>query len=122
MAKIYEFTEHNLTISGERHDMIALAEYLREAEGTLGDIRYQIEYAFDIDGVRSENSEDEGRFDPDYADGYLKTVRVDKSTTIHIDDSVASNVVRCVESEEKPEAPEILPPKKLSSGLLSSMQ
>ena len=71
-VKIYRFKEHNLVIEGEKHDMMYLAELLREAEGTVGDLRYQIEYAFDIDGVRSDNIEDEGCNDLDYADNYLK--------------------------------------------------
>ena len=71
-VKIYRFKEHNLVIEGEKHDMLYLAELLREAEGTVGDLRYQIEYAFDIDGVRSDNIEDEGCNDPNYADNYLK--------------------------------------------------
>lgn len=65
MTKIYRFAEHNLVIEGEKHDMIYLAELLRHAEGTIGDLRYQIEYAFDIDGVRSNNIEDDGCDDPD---------------------------------------------------------
>ena len=72
MAKIYRFKEHALVIEGEKHDILYLAELLREAEGTVGDLRYQIEYAFDIDGVRSENTEDESCDDPNYADNYLK--------------------------------------------------
>ncbi len=72
MAKIYRFQEHNFVVKGEAQDMLYLAELLRDAEGTLGDLRYQIEYAFDIDGVRSDNVEDEGHDDPDYADNYLK--------------------------------------------------
>ena len=72
MVKIYEFREHALTISGEKKDLLYLAELLQSAEGTVGDLRYQIEYAFDIDGVRSDNSKDEDRTDPDYADRHLK--------------------------------------------------
>lgn len=71
-AKIYRFKEHNLVIEGEKHDILYLAMLLREADGTVGDLRYQMEYAFDIDGVRSENTEDEDYDDPDYADNYLK--------------------------------------------------
>ena len=40
-------------VEGEKCDMLYLAELLRDAEGTLGDLRYQIEYAFDIDGNSS---------------------------------------------------------------------
>lgn len=75
MVKIYEFREHSLVVSGEEKDLLLLAELLRSAEGTISDLRYQIEYAFDIDGVRSENSEDEDRADRDYADRYLKKQR-----------------------------------------------
>lgn len=52
--KLYTFTEHALTVTGERHDLEHLAELLRDAEGTLGDLRHQIEREFDIDGVRSD--------------------------------------------------------------------
>ena len=72
--KIYEFTEHSLTVSGTKEDLISLANNLRDAEGTVGDLRYQIEYAFDIDGVRSSNTEDEVCDNPDYADNYLKSI------------------------------------------------
>ena len=71
-VKIYRFKEHAFVVEGEKHDMLYLAELLRDAEGTLGDLRYQIEYAFDIDGVRSEDEESEWCDDPDYADNYLK--------------------------------------------------
>lgn len=69
--KIYRFKEHNLVVEGEKHDLLYLADLLREAEGTVGDLRYQIEYAFDIDGVRSTDTESENYNDPDYADSYL---------------------------------------------------
>ena len=48
MVQIYQFSEHSLCVSGEKGDLLALAAYLREAEGTIGDLRYQIEYAFDV--------------------------------------------------------------------------
>ena len=70
-TKIYRFKEHNLIIQGEEQDILYLAELLREAEGTVGDLRYQIEYAFDNDGVRSYNTEDESCNDTDYAKNYL---------------------------------------------------
>ena len=57
MIKICTFTEHDVTVSGEEHHMMELAELLRDAEGTLGDLRYKIEYEFDIDGIRSSNEE-----------------------------------------------------------------
>ena len=69
--KIYRFKEHNLVVEGEKHDLLYLADLLREAEGTVGDLRYQIEYAFDIDGIRSTDTESENYNDPDYADNYL---------------------------------------------------
>lgn len=69
--KIYRFKEHNLVVEGEKHDLLYLADLLREAEGTVGDLRYQIEYAFDIDGVRSTDTESENYNDPDYADNYF---------------------------------------------------
>ena len=72
MVKIYEFREHALTVSGEEADLRYMAELLRHAEGTVGDLRYQIEYAFDIDGVRSSNTETDDCADPNYADRYLK--------------------------------------------------
>ena len=72
MAKIYEFCEHALTVSGEEKDLRHLVELLKDAEGTIGDLRYKIEYAFDIDGIRSSNTEDEDYDDPNYADRYLK--------------------------------------------------
>ena len=53
VVKIYTSTEHDVTVSGECHHMMELAEFLRDAEGTLGDLRYKIEYEFDIDGIRS---------------------------------------------------------------------
>lgn len=58
-VKTYKFREHALVIEGEEHDLLYLAELLREAEGTVGDIRYQIEYFFDVDGIRSENEEED---------------------------------------------------------------
>lgn len=55
----YRFMENDIDIKGEKHNLIALAKALREAEveGTLSDLAYQIEYEFDIDGVRSEDEE-----------------------------------------------------------------
>ena len=56
----YEFIENDVKIVAEEHTLIALSKALREAqvEGTLSDLAYQIEYAFDIDGVRSEDEEE----------------------------------------------------------------
>ena len=64
MANRYTFREHGMEVSGSREELIALAKELRTAEGTLGDLRYQIEYAFDIDGIRSSNPEEDPDFEP----------------------------------------------------------
>lgn len=58
-VKLYEFRENDVYIKAEEHTLVALAVALREAqvEGTLSDLAYQIEYEFDIDGVRSEDKE-----------------------------------------------------------------
>lgn len=55
----YQFNENDVEIKAEKHTLIALVKALREAnvEGTLSDLAYQIEYEFDIDGVRSEDEE-----------------------------------------------------------------
>lgn len=62
----YRFMENDIDIKAEKHTLIALAKALRDAEveGTLSDLAYQIEYEFDIDGVRSD---DDGRWE-DYED------------------------------------------------------
>lgn len=55
----YQFNENDVEIKAEKHTLIALAKALREVnvDGTLSDLAYQIEYEFDIDGVRSEDEE-----------------------------------------------------------------
>jgi hypothetical protein len=55
----YLFQENDVEIKAEKHTLIRLARALREAEveGTLSDLAYQIEYEFDIDGIRSEDEE-----------------------------------------------------------------
>lgn len=55
----YKFMENDIEVIAEEHTLIDLAKALREAqvEGTWSDLAYQIEYAFDIDGVRSEDEE-----------------------------------------------------------------
>ena len=55
----YRFMENDIDLKAEKHTLIALAKALREAEveGTLSDLAYQIEYEFDIDGLRSEDEE-----------------------------------------------------------------
>ena len=60
----YRFMENDIDLKAEKHTLIALAKALREAEveGTLSDLAYQIEYEFDIDGVRSD---DDGRWEDD---------------------------------------------------------
>ena len=56
----YKFTENDIEVTAEEHTPIALAKALREAqvEGTWSDLAYQIEYAFDIYGVRTEDEEE----------------------------------------------------------------
>lgn len=56
-GQIYQFEEHNFTVSGEEDDLIRLAEVLRYEEGTLGDLRFQIEVAFNIDGIGTSSEE-----------------------------------------------------------------
>ena len=60
MADIYTFRENDITVSAEKHHLVDLAIQLREVgiEGTWSDLVYQIEYEFDIGGVRTN--------DPDY--------------------------------------------------------
>ena len=55
----YRFMENDIDIKAEEHTLIALAKALRDAEveGTLSDLAYQIEYEFNIDGIRSEDEE-----------------------------------------------------------------
>ena len=55
----YQFMENDIEIKAEEHTLINLAKALREAEaeGTLSDLAYQIEYEFDIDGIRNEDDE-----------------------------------------------------------------
>lgn len=64
----YRFMENDIDIKAEKHTLIALAKALREAkvEGTLSDLAYQIEYEFDIDGVRSEDEESEWDDEDEY--------------------------------------------------------
>lgn len=50
MERMYTFSENTVTVSGEKNDLIRLAKVLRNEEGTLGDLSFQIETAFDIDG------------------------------------------------------------------------
>lgn len=67
----YRFMENDIDIKAERHTLIALAKALREAEvdGTLSDLAYQIEYEFDIDGVRSEDEESDEEYVPSAENG-----------------------------------------------------
>jgi hypothetical protein len=64
----YRFMENDIDLKAEKHTLIALAKALREAEvdRTLSDLAYQIEYEFDIDGVRSEDEEYAEDDDDDY--------------------------------------------------------
>ena len=65
---ICNFQENDMKISGEKHHLIELARALRKAEveGTLSDLAYQIEYEFDIDGVRSDDPESNTQYPCDY--------------------------------------------------------
>jgi hypothetical protein len=54
-VKTYRFQEHNLVIEGEKDDLLYIAELLRNAEGTVGDLRYQIEREFNIDGINDDD-------------------------------------------------------------------
>lgn len=54
MKKTFKFKEHDLIIEGSEGDLLDLAQKLKGSEGTLGDIVYQIEYFFDVDGVRTQ--------------------------------------------------------------------
>lgn len=75
MSKIdkyrYKFMENDIEIIAEEHNLITLAKALREAqvEGTLSDLAYQIEYAFDIDGVRSADEEYDDDYTPSSTNG-----------------------------------------------------
>lgn len=69
-VKIYRFQEHNLVIEGEEHDLRYIAELLRNAEGTVGDLRYQIEKEFNIDGINEEDVDDHWWLNP----GWLPSV------------------------------------------------
>lgn len=62
----FEFRENDIELKAEKHTLIALAEMLREvgAEGTWSDLAFQIEWEFDVDGIRSES--EEGEEDDDY--------------------------------------------------------
>lgn len=57
MERMYTFSENTVTVSGEKNDLIQLAKVLRNEEGTLGNLSFQIEVAFDIDGLGSGNEE-----------------------------------------------------------------
>ena len=59
MAQTYTFRENDITLTAEKDTLIDLAEQLRKVgiEGTWSDLVYQIEYEFDIDGVRTDDPE-----------------------------------------------------------------
>lgn len=67
----YRFMENDIDIKGEKRTLITLAKALREAEieGTLSDLAYQIEYEFDIDGIRSEDKENDDEYVPSAENG-----------------------------------------------------
>lgn len=51
MAEIYTFSEHSLTISGEKYDLLALMEYLDGVEtgNTWADLLDKMRLEFDED-------------------------------------------------------------------------
>lgn len=57
MPRIYTFRENDITISAEKQTLIDLAEQLRKVgiEGTWSDLCFQIEYEFNIDGIREDD-------------------------------------------------------------------
>ena len=67
----YKFVENDIEIIAEKHTLINLARMLRESnvEGTLGDLAFQIEWAFDVDGIRSECEEDDDDYIPSSTNG-----------------------------------------------------
>ena len=67
----FEFRENDIELIAEEHTLIDLARMLREAnvEGTWGDLAFQIEWAFDVDGIRSEFEDDEDDYIPSSTNG-----------------------------------------------------
>lgn len=67
----YKFVENDIELVAEKHTLIALAEMLRDAqvEGTWGDLVFQIEWEFDVDGIRSECEEDDEDYIPSSTNG-----------------------------------------------------
>ena len=57
MAQTYTFRENDITLTAEKDTLIDLAEQLRKVgiEGTWSDLVFQIEYEFNVDGIRSED-------------------------------------------------------------------
>jgi len=70
MVNLYKFQEHSLIVIGEKYHLLEMAENLRESEceGTISDLVYQIEYAFDVDGVRRDS---ESEYDKRYEENFL---------------------------------------------------
>ena len=56
-GSVYSFSEHNLTVSGEKEDLLDLARYLMQVDitNTWADLIYKITLAFD-DEFRREVS------------------------------------------------------------------
>ena len=67
----YKFVENDIELIAEEHTLINLVKMLREAnvEGTWSDLAYQIEYAFDVDGIRSECEDGEEEYTPSSTNG-----------------------------------------------------
>jgi len=57
-GKIYKFVEHDLMISGEKRTLVSLVNHLRSPEidltGTIGDLVFQIECEFRLNGMNPE--------------------------------------------------------------------
>lgn len=56
MGMPFRFAEHNLVVEGESQDLIALAVCLKNQEGTLGDLRFQLEQAFGEEIAAAESA------------------------------------------------------------------
>lgn len=57
MAGIYTFSEHSLTVSGEKYDLLMLTDYLEgvEMENTWSDLIHQIKMELDKEYRKAVN-------------------------------------------------------------------
>ena len=67
----YLVVENDIQLIAEKHTLIDLARMLREvnAEGTWSDLAFQIEWEFDVDGIRTESERDEEEYIPSSTNG-----------------------------------------------------